>query len=249
MSDEQMVAVYRHDAHKMRGRGHNSGVDELGGISVNADVPYGADSDAAALSRPSGKPQQTVEGHETHYRLSLITGDSRYDPDSFALHKYEDRLLSLLRVDDATAAHERWLSSPLAAGFSESVYYPTTSLKYHTLLVAALVDCYRSGAMFDELRLVVDSAERVVAHRTVFSSDRFSLRVTDDAGGAPSAPLGSRPERSWATVWQRLEAHPLDTASSRFDMTLDANLRRIQAWSTALQYLEDWSQWRSEVAT
>jgi len=29
-------------------------------------------------------------------------------------------------------------------------------------------------------------------------------------------------------------------------MTLDANLRRIQSWSTALQYLEDFAAWRPD---
>jgi len=35
------------------------------------------------------------------------------------------------------------------------------------------------------------------------------------------------------------EHPPLDTGNDRDDMMLDANLRRIQSWSTALQYLED----------
>jgi len=240
-----MVAVYRHDAHKMRGRGHDGATDELAGVSVNQSVPYGADRDAARLSRPPGEPEQTVAGHETHYRLSLITGDTRYDPDSFALRRYEDRLHDLLRVDDAAEAHRRWLDSALAAGFCESVYYPATSLQYHTLLVAALVDCYRDGATFADLSLVLDPPERVVAHRTVYNCDRFGLRISDDPDGRPAAALGSDPWRSWASAWQRLDDHPLNTVDDRYDMVLDANLRRIQAWSTALQYLDDFAQWRA----
>ena len=38
-------------------------------------------------------------------------------------------------------------------------------------------------------------------------------------------------------------AHPLDTDHDKYDMVLDANLRRIGAWSAALQYLEDFECW------
>jgi len=240
-----MLAVYRHDAHKMRGRGHGTAADELAGVPVNQSVPYGADRDAALLSRPPAEPNQTVAGHETHYRLSLLTGETQYDPDTFALHHYEDRLHELLRVRDPETAHRRWLNADLATGFCESVYYPTTSLQYHTLLVAALVDCYRTGATFDKLHLVLDPPDRVVPHRTAYQSDQFAFRLSDDPSGRPAASLGSEPWRSWASTWQRLDAHPLNTVDDRFDMVLDANLRRIQAWSTALQYIDDFTAWRA----
>jgi len=241
-SDEQMLQTYRHDAHKVRGRSHNAGARKLAGVRVNMDVPYGADSDAAALSRPSGKPDQTVENHDTHYRLSLLTGDSRYDPDTFSLRHYEDEIHDLLAVDDAVAMHRAWLQSDVMTAFNESSFYPYTSLKYHTLLVAALVDNFRSGSHFDDLRLVVDDAETVITHRTVYNDDRFSLRITDRETDKPRATLGSRPWQSWASAWSRLSDHPpLDTADDRFDMFLDANLRRIQSWSTALQYIEDFT--------
>jgi len=140
--------------------------------------------------------------------------------------------------------HRRWLHSELMSAFNEAVFCPYTSLKYHTLLVAALVDNYRAGHEFDDLWLVVDGADEIVPHRTVFAAGDFALRLTGRDTDKPRAALGSRPWRSWASVWGRLSAHPpLDTAADRFDMMLDANLRRIQAWSTALQYLEDWRQW------
>jgi len=241
-----MLQTYRHDAHKVRGRSHEAGERRLAGVPVNVDVPYGADGDAAALSRPSGKPEQTVDNHDTHYRLSLLTGASRYDPDEFSLSVYEGELHDLLATDDAPEMHQSWLESELMAAFNEAVQYPYTSLKYHTLLVAALVDNYRSGTDFEELRLVVDEDGEIVPHRTVFACDRFSLRITGRETTLPRARLGSRPWRSWASAWGRLSAHPpLDTADDDFDMMLDANLRRIQAWSTALQYLDDYQDWVS----
>jgi hypothetical protein len=137
--------------------------------------------------------------------------------------------------------HRRWLSSDVASSFNESIYYPYTSLKYHTLLVAALLDNYRRGHEFRDLALVVDPAGEIVPHRTIYAADGFTLRIapTDDRDGRPFAGLGSRPWRSWASTWSRLTAHPLDTDSDKHAMVLDANLRRIGAWSTALQYIED----------
>ena len=134
----------------------------------------------------------------------------------------------------------------MAAAFNESVYHPYTSLKYHTLLVAALLDNYRADHEFPDLRLIIDPAGDIVPFRTVFDGDRFALRIDESADGNPSARLGSRPWRSWASVWNRLTAHPLDTDSDKYDMTLDANLRRVQSWSTALQYIEDFAEWRPD---
>jgi hypothetical protein len=120
----------------------------------------------------------------------------------------------------------------VAAAFTESVYYPYTSLKYHTLLVAALLDTYRAGHEFSDLQLVVDDADEIVSQRTVYADEEFALRIDADTRGQPPARLGSRPWRSWASVWNRIETHPLDTDGDKYDMVLDANRRRIGAWST-----------------
>ena len=241
MSDE-MVVVYRHDAHKMNGQPHDCASETCAGVPVNQTVPHGADSDGAALSRPSGRPEQTVETHETLYRLSLIDGESRYDPQEFTRHGVENAVRKLLTEDDPETIHRAWLDSNVVSAFTESVYYPYTSLKYHTLLVAALLDNYRAGHEFADLRLIVDNADEIVPHRTVYADEEFALRIDEDTCGQPSPRLGSRPWRSWASVWNRLEAHPLNTDGDTYDMVLDANLRRIGAWSTALQYIEDFQE-------
>ncbi|MDL0132048.1 hypothetical protein PNP59_14160 [Halobacterium salinarum] len=144
--------------------------------------------------------------------------------------------------DDPEAMHQAWLTSDIVSVFNESVYYPYTSLKYHTLLVAALLDNYRDGHEFSDLQLVVDSAGEIVPHRTVYAGERFALRIDENADGQPSSRLGSQPWRSWASTWTRLTAHPLDANHDKYDMVLDANLRRIGAWSTALQYIEDYME-------
>ncbi len=245
MSDV-MLAAYRHDAHKFTGESHNNAREEFAGVRVNQSVPEGADGDAATLSRPQQKQEQTVPTHDDHYRLSLLTGETVYDPGEFSRPTIESEASELIASDDPQAAHERWLNTEVADAFNESVYHPYTSLKYHTLLVAALLDNYRAGNEFGNLRLVVDPDDEIVPFRTVYSGERFALRIDTDDNGRSSARLGSRPWRSWASAWNRLTAHPLDTDSDKYDMTLDANLRRTQSWSTALQYIEDYAEWRPD---
>ncbi|NGM71416.1 hypothetical protein G6M89_20875 [Natronolimnobius sp. AArcel1] len=239
---DETVAVYRHDAHKMNGQSHEDAPKTFAGVPVNQTVPYGADGDASALSRPSGQPEQTVENHETHYRLSLIEGESRYNPQEFTHNSVKSAIRDLLTEDDPEAMHRAWLNSDVVSAFNESVYYPYTSLKYHTLLVAALFDNYRADHEFAGLHLVVDDADEIVPHRTVYADEYSTLRIDVDTGRQPAARLGSRPWRSWASVWNRLPAHPLETNHDKYDMVLDTNLRRIGSWSTALQYIEDFRE-------
>ena len=149
---------------------------------------------------------------------------------------------SLLTVDDSETIHRTWLDSHVVSAFNESVYYPYTSLKYHTLLVAALLDNYRADHEFGGLRLVIDRANEIVPHRTVYAGEEFALRIDHDAHGQPSTRLGSHPWRSWASTWNRLTTHPLDMTHNKYGMVLDTNLRRIGAWSTALQYIEDFRE-------
>ena len=241
-----MLAAFRHDAHKFTGESHENARDEFASIRVNQSVPEGADGDAAALSRPQQKQEQTVPTHNDHYRLSLLTGESMYDRGEFSRETIEVDVRDLLAAESAEAAHERWLASDVAAAFNESVYHPYTSLKFHTLLVAALLDNYRADHEFADLRLIADPAGEVHPFRTVYDGDHFALRIDAEDGGNPSARLGSRPWRSWASAWNRLTDHPLDTDHNKYDMKLDANLRRIQSWSTALQYIEDFAQWRPD---
>lgn len=245
MNDTLLVA-YRHDAHKFHGESHANARESFAGVAVNRPVPEGADSDAAALSRPPDVHEPTVPTHNEQYRLSLLTGETTYGPHTFSRATIEGDVVDLLAVSDARTAHKRWLTSDIASGFNESVYHPYTSLKYHTLLVGALLDTYRSGHGFDELHLIVDPVDEIVPFRTVYAGERFALRIDAESDGRSSAKLGSRPWRSWATVWSQLTAHPLDTDHDKYDMTLDANLRRIRSWSTALQYLEDFAAWRPD---
>jgi len=238
--ESSLLTAYRHDVHKLRGRSHAAAADEFAGVAVNRQVPFGADGDAALLSRPRGEPEQTVANHESPRRLSLVTGSpAATDLDAPDI---EAAVRDLASITDPAVAHDAWLNSEVASLFNESVYYPYTSAKYHVLLVASLVSNYRDGASFEDLFLVVDDPDAaVVSHRTVLSTPAVSLRVTHEPGDRPAASLGASPARSFADVWSRLPEHPLGTDGNRRAMMLDAQVRRIRSWSAALQFVEDYT--------
>lgn len=241
-TENELLIAYRHDAHKLTGHSHDAAPETFAGVPVNQTVPYGADRAASALSRPGENPEQTVKNHDTHYRLSLLTGQSQDEGQQFSRDDIKTRVRDLFVRDDPETLHRAWLENGSISVFNESVYYPYTSLKYHTLLVAALVDNFRAGHEFADLQLIVDPADQIVSHRTIYSDERFSLRIDTDSYARPAASLGTHPWTSWAPTWSRLSAHPLETDNNTYARVLDANLRRISSWSTALQYLEDFQE-------
>jgi hypothetical protein len=249
---DPLCMAYRHDVHKLFGRNHESSCEEYAGVPVNVQVPLGADGDAALLSRPAGDPKQTVANHASPHRLSLVTGDTVAKPEHRTVGDAVTTFEQLVVSPDADRLHATWVTSSIAAAFHESVCHPYTSLKHYTLLVAALLDNYRAGYDFEELSLVATAgspaagsteaalnSEAVHPHRTVCWTPALTLHITGDPRDRPAALLGEYPARSFADVWSRLPDHPINTNGSREARLLDAQLRRIRSWSTALQYIED----------
>lgn len=234
-----MVAAYRHDVHKLRGQTHAHAAEEFRGVPVNQDVPLSADAHAALLSRPRGKPSQTVPAHDSPRRLPLLDGE--LDRVAGEVEDVGDAVYDLVRIDDAEALHAAWVDAAVPALYSESRYYPFTSAKYHTLLAAALLDNYRAGHGFEDLYLAVSEHgagdPEVVPHRTVLITPWFALHVTGEPE-RPAARIGDVPARCFADVWARLPTVPFGVDERRCWRVLDAQLRRIRAWSTALQYVE-----------
>ncbi|MFA9518465.1 hypothetical protein ACERIT_14845 [Halopenitus sp. H-Gu1] len=242
-SVEPMVSVYRHDVHKARMRSHEHAEGSFRGVRVNEDVPLGADGDAALLSRPGGEPERTVAAHESWFRVSLLTGElaSTVEP----VRDIGAALREVIELDDAERLHAAWLDASVPSLFCESPYYPYTSLKYHTLLAAALLDNYRAGFGFEELFFAVSKRDEagvveVVPHRTVLSTPGFALHVTGGPDGRPAVRLGDVPARSFADVWARLPEVPFDVDGERRWRVLDAQLRRVRSWSAALQFIEEY---------
>ena len=268
--DRGGVAVaYRHDVHKLRARPHASAADEYAGVTVNETVPCGADRDAALLSRPEAEPERTVANHRSPYRLSLLTGETAVETNRIqaaAGGGFRD----LVTPDDPNRLHARWLTTAVAGAYNESMYYPYTSLQYHVLLTAALLHNYRAGHAFEDLWLVATSpdldnslnrdtattrdsetaltADEVEPHPTVLWTPDLALHVTAAPGNRPAARLGSQPARSFADVWSRLPAHPIDTDDGRCWRVLDAQLRRIRSWSTALAFIDEFIELHGSAA-
>jgi hypothetical protein len=254
LSAAPLVAAYRHDVHKLRGRTHGNAHEAACGVPVNEPVPRNADRDAALLSRPRGEPEQTLDRYAGPRRISLLTGEFAGEAGTLS----SEELAPLVTPTDSEVLHRRWLASAAASRCSESPFYPYTSAKVHTLLTAALLDTYRSGFDFHELFLEVQPgtgidavcpapgtlarADAVTPIRTVLVTPQLVVTVTGDPSG-PAARLGTVPARCWADVWGRLPEHPLDV-SEHATRVLDAQLRRIRAVSTALQYVEDVHRWR-----
>jgi len=221
-------------------------------------VPCDADRDAALLSRPRGEPEQTVANHESPYRLSLLTGETAATTERIQA-AVGGGFQALVTPADPEQLHARWLMSEVPAAFNESVYYPYTSLQYHVLLAAALLDNYRAGQMFEDLSLVATApdttpttdtvstrdseaalaADGVEPHRTVLWKPDVALHLTATPGDRPAARLGDAPARSFADTWSRLPAHSLDVDGRRRWRLLDAQLRRIRSWSVALAYIDE----------
>ncbi|WP_241659139.1 hypothetical protein [Halorubrum salsamenti] len=251
-----LVAAFRHDVHKLRGRKHEAGESVVCGVAVNESVPCGADGDAALLSRPEGEPEQTVKNHASPARLSLVTGSTVAERAEVPAPLGDVCELVVPGCSDPERLHATWLTSDVAARFNESVYFPYTSLKYHTLLVAALLDNYRAGHAFDDLFVVAERPERrppsdgdrvgaalaadvVVPCRTVLWTSELAVRVTGEPplSGAV-ASMGPGPVRSFAGTWSRLTEQPLNL-EREWLRVLDSQVRRIRSFSTALQYVED----------
>jgi len=239
---DPMVAVYRHDIHKARIRGHEHAEETFRGVRVNEAVPLNADRDAAMLSRPPGEREEISEAHESWFRVSLLT-----EKIAMSVEPVGDiggALTELISIEDAEELHAAWLNSMVTSLFTESPHCSHTSLKYHTLLAAALLDNYRSGFEFDDLFLAVTppgADPEVMPHRTVLTTPGFALHVTGQPGNRPAARLGDVPSRSFEDVWSRLPAIPFDVDLECRGRVLDAQLRRIRSWSAALQFIEEFT--------
>jgi hypothetical protein len=92
------------------------------------------------------------------------------------------------------------------------------------------------------------AAPAVRPHETILYTPVLALHLTATPTHSPivdptpsterqGTRLGTEPSRSCAAPWRRLPSQPLPT-DERWAMCLDAQLRRIRSWSTALQYIE-----------
>jgi hypothetical protein len=83
------------------------------------------------------------------------------------------------------------------------------------------------------------SNQEITPHRTILATPQCALRITGEPSD-PAARLGTQPARSFGDVWAHLPECPFDTGTRRGRL-VDAQLRRITAWSTGLQYIADYT--------
>lgn len=225
-----MLLAYRHDEHKFRGAPHS--VDR-----EDKKVPYKADLDSGKLSRPS-KKSKLGEEVISHYRISLLTRQSYYNPNFFTRRTTKEHLDNLLKLDEPIICHENWLKDKVVSGFNEDGWYPYTSLKYHTLITATLLFNYMKGNRFENLFLIVKKPNKI-DFTTIFLGEKFSLHIMPFTEGFPSARIVKK-EMNFNKVWQKLYELPIKYGY------LDSCLRNIGSWSMALQLIEDWNKEKKE---
>jgi len=265
---EPMVAVYRHDVHKLRARPHASAADSYASVPVNETVPRDADRDAALLSRPAGEPEQTVANHESPYRLSLRWAGETAATTERIKATTGGGFRALVTPEDPECLHARWLTSEVPAAFNESVYYPYTSLQYHVLLTAALLHNYRARHAFEDLFLVATTpdvtpnadavstrdpktalaADAVEPHRTVLWTPEMTLHVTATPGDRPAARLGDAGALVCGCLVASACAPVRHGMASGAGGSLDAQLRRIRSWSAALAYIDEFIELHGSAA-
>lgn len=239
MNEEQQILldVLKHDEHKTRGRRHNSDCES---------VPFGADKFSSFMSRkpssPTGKRAKRLEQAENnHYRISILTRERLYESKVFDIGVIDRELSSIFSINNPKELHNQWLNNKILTGFNESYYMPYTSLKYHTLITTALVYNRLKNRDYSELYLVLKNNGEV-SYDTIFNYGGLHLKITSlneaaEGDGTSKIPTLDRvphkEKRNFSKVWSNL------TKIKDISKHLDACLRQMNSWSTALQYIED----------
>lgn len=249
-----ILNTFKHDEHKTRGAGH-SRTRRVGEPEWNQQVMFGADKIAATMSRPhpssiKSRAKELKGTENNHYRISLLTRKRLYEAGVFDITTEEKELDKIFHIKDSEKLLKEWLDSYTIAGFNESYFSPYTSLKYHTLLTVALVfNCLQDNE-YDELYLhFMKNGER--DFYTIYDGDNFLLKI---------APLDVFEETGTSKIAFKMDNGSVDRAWMHFGRTwarltkikvgrhLDACLRQMRSWSTALQFIDDFRRvgWNGE---
>jgi hypothetical protein len=216
---EPMVAVYRHDVHKLRARPHASAADSYASVPVNETTTGGG---FRALVTP--EDPECLHARWLTSEVPAAFNESVYYPyTSLQYHV----LLTAALLHNYRARH----------AFED------------LFLVATTPDVTpNADAVSTRDPKTALAADAVEPHRTVLWTPEMTLHVTATPGDRPAARLGDVPARSFADVWSRLPAHPFDTDGERRWRLLDAQLRRIRSWSAALAYIDEFIELHGSAA-
>ena len=220
-------------------------------------LPYSADDYSAHMSR-AGLRIDDPEGEiSSRYRIDLIRRQCFYDATRFNKAeniKQINELKELSKNAPLIEVHKKWLESDLPSKYNEDPGYPYTSHKYHTLIAEAILYNSANDYHFDTFCLAVAMPAKVEL-TTLIQLDDASLhlvpvsRLSEFTCGYQLPKVGEKPPKEdgkkhktypkgcWPNfniAWVHLDKHP------KISKHLDAYIRRIGSWSTALQLMEDW---------
>ena len=229
MNEELRKAII-HDTHKMFGRSHD-----------NSDVVLkvkGPDGNAARLSRPVQRGSIKFDDNESNYRVSMLTGKTFYDADTFNKSVYEKMVNKhYINTDcNVETLYNRLLSdTELFSKFNEHVKYLFTSLKYHSILVTNLMWNELRGKMFDDLYLhIVDKSDEDRTFARILEFDDSYLTISERNFDALTySKIGRSPTMEFGETLSRMRG------DVNIESILFSNLCHIRSWSTGLQYFED----------
>lgn len=245
MKEKILLDTFKHDEHKTRGAGHSS-TRRAGEPEWNRDVKFGADKITASISRPhpssiKSRARELKDTENNHYRVSLLTRQRIYEAGVFDITTEEEELDRLFHISDPEKMLEEWLDSYTIAGFNESYFSPYTSLKYHTLITVSLVNNRLNDYEYDQLYLhLIKNGER--DFYTIYDDKRITMKIAPmDLFDSDTSKIAFRKEngtveKGWmhfGRTWARL------TDIFEVSKHLDACLRQMRSWSTALQFIED----------
>lgn len=225
--DKEIKEAIRHDLHKIHGRKHTD----------DKKLSTAADKDASKMSRK--RLGTVVFGDDVNnYRCSLIDGKLLFQHGQ----GNRDRLLVSIEQkymndnDTSEIIYRNLLKCELLSIFNESPDLPITSLKYHTILTAALHYNYMKKHSFKELYFGIMNLSDIEEIFEVIYCDEnngkcFVIRASADKMEA-FTQLGV-PKMNFGDAMSRLGNEVY------IEKSLYANLRRIKAWSTGLQFYED----------
>jgi hypothetical protein len=227
----EIIEAIRHDFHKLKGLKHKRD----SGLSTRADY------DASFMSRPPKKRKPERGEDINNYRLSIIDGTSYYKRGQNERNTLCSRIRSdyYNPKDTAEVLFLHLLNCDILFRFNEDPRLPYTSLKYHSILTTNLHWNYILKRKFEDLYLkIIDTKEVECIFSIVFIDKRNKkCLIISDKGSQTDyeaySHIGKKPTMNFAGVMSRI-AGDVYIQSNVF-----ANLRRIQSWSTGLQYLED----------
>ncbi|NVM54426.1 MAG: hypothetical protein HWN66_12045 [Candidatus Helarchaeota archaeon] len=221
---EGILRILQHDLHKIRVPGALAHK-----VAMPNEKAREADGVAAWLSRNFLRESF----QEELYRKSLIFPMRNLKNPRALINQHKSEVTELFKEKDAFKLHEAILTSKLLNLFSESKYFPYTSLKYHTLLTCALYFNLNQNHKLNELYLCenipITSPFQIIYHD---KSRTWAILPHNKEGSL------TRIFARFYSSWERRR----ELIFGGDYRILAGILSSISSWSTALAVIEDFHE-------